>query len=136
MDMDIQSLSSNVTHNSKLESAQASASKEEFKVVTSSVDSPELKAKHESEKVSQDQLDSINPKLAELGLGMAFSVDENTKSSVIKLIDKTTDEVIQQFPSEGSLKIITNIQNYLDSVRNQEVRSKEGLTGTLLSEII
>ena len=134
--MDIQSLSSNVTHNSKLESAQTPTTKAEDRVVTSSVASPESKSKQESEKVSQAQLDSINPKLAELGLGMAFSVDENTKSSVIKLIDKTTDEVIQQFPSEGSLKIITNIQNYLDSVRSQDARSKEGLTGTLLSEII
>lgn len=133
--MDIQSLSSNVVQTNKLESGSTQAPSSEARVTASSVVSPDVKPQQETEKVTQQQLDDLNPKLEQLGLGITFSVDENTKSSIIKLIDKTTDEVIKQFPSEGSLKIMSNIQSYLNSVQN-DLQSKESLTGTLLSEII
>ena len=71
-----------------------------------------------------------------LGQSLAFTVDETTNSSVVKVVDKTTDEVIRQFPSEGSLRIMQNIQNYLSLAQQNGGQAKEGLTGTLISEII
>jgi len=102
----------------------------------SSVVSPQLKAQQETQKVNEQQLSTVNSRLEELGIGLTFTVDENTQSSVVKIIDKTTDEVIKQFPSEGSLKIMQNIQNYLDLVNKTGMTAKEGLTGALLNEII
>jgi flagellar protein FlaG len=78
----------------------------------------------------------LNQQLDRLGQSIAFSVDENSQFSVVKVVDKTTDEIIRQFPSEGSLKIMKNIQSYLDTVQQNGLQSKEGLTGTLISEII
>ncbi|MBD3777031.1 MAG: flagellar protein FlaG [Campylobacterales bacterium] len=102
----------------------------------SSVVSPQLETQQETQKVNDDQLKAVNSRLEALGIGLTFSVDENTQSSVVKIIDKTTDEVIKQFPSEGSLKIMQNIQNYLDLVNKSGMTAKEGLTGALLNEII
>ena len=83
-----------------------------------------------------DQIETVNQKLEQMGLGLTFLVDENTQSSVVKVIDKSTDELIRQFPSEGSLKIMRNIQAYLTAVQQSGSVNKEGLTGTLFNEII
>lgn len=82
------------------------------------------------------QADSINNMLSQLGQAVTFSIDEGTQSSVVKLVDKTTDEVIKQYPNEGSLEMMKNIQNYLESVQKTGLSSKEGLTGILFNEII
>ncbi|MDG6777623.1 flagellar protein FlaG [Thiomicrorhabdus sp. zzn3] len=86
------------------------------------------------EVVAQSQ--KLNQQLTQMGQSLAFSIDESTSSSVVKVIDKTTDEVIRQFPTEGSLKIMHNIQNYLNSVQQSGSSAKESLTGTLFNEII
>lgn len=101
-----------------------------------SVVSPTMKTQLETPKAIADQADQLNQQLAQLGQSLAFSVDENTQSTVVKIVDKTTDEVIKQFPSEGSLKIMQNIQNYLNTVQQSGLPTKEGLTGTLFNEII
>ncbi|QCU90462.1 flagellar protein FlaG [Thiomicrorhabdus sediminis] len=102
-----------------------------------SVDSSPAKA---VEKVPAEQaekvIEALNKRFAQQERGVQFSLDQDTNSSVLKLIDKDTDEVIKQFPSEDSLRIIKNIQNYLDSANERGVSSKEGLTGSLLNEII
>jgi len=83
-----------------------------------------------------EMVDRANIQLEQLDMGISFSVDEGTQSSVIKVIDRQTDEVIRQFPNEGSLKMMKTIQSYLDSVQQNSSSSKEGLTGALFSEII
>jgi flagellar protein FlaG len=83
-----------------------------------------------------EKAEQLNQQMKLLGQSLAFSVDESTNESVVKVVDKTTDEVIRQFPTEGSLRIMQNIQNYLNSVQQNGVQTKEGLTGSLFSEII
>lgn len=83
-----------------------------------------------------EKAEQLNQQMKLLGQSVVFSVDENTQSSVVKVIDKTTDEVIRQFPTEGSLQIMKNIQQYLDSAKESVFAGKEGLTGSLLNEII
>ncbi len=43
--------------------------------------------------------------LAQNHLAIEFSIDEQTKKMVMKLIDDETKEVVKQFPSEVSLQI-------------------------------
>ncbi|NPA72048.1 MAG: flagellar protein FlaG [Gammaproteobacteria bacterium] len=83
-----------------------------------------------------EMVDKANLALEQLDMGISFSVDEGTQSSVIKVIDRQTDEVIRQFPNEGSLKMMKTIQSYLDSMQQNSLPGKEGLTGVLFSEII
>lgn len=86
--------------------------------------------------VSQSEIDKVNQALSQFGLGVSFSVDETTQSSVVKVIDKTTDEVIKQYPNESALRMMQNIQQYLESVQKSGLSGKEGLTGSLFNEII
>jgi len=104
--------------------------------VEASVVSPNMKTPQDNEQAIQDQVEQVNSQLGQLGLGLTFSVDENTQSSVVKVIDKTTDEIIKQYPNEDSLKMMKNIQDYLNSVQQSSSTTKEGLTGVLFNEII
>lgn len=115
---------------------KAAVSQDKLHQAGSSVVSPLPKAQQEIEGKIQEQIDKVNIKLNQLGVGLDFSVDENTQSSVVKVVDKTTDEVIRQFPTEGSLKIVQNIQDYLSSMQQTDFADKEGLTGILFNEII
>jgi len=89
-------------------------------------------------KVDSVVLESMNKQLELAGTGLAFSVDEATSSSIIKVVEKETGEVVKQFPSEDSLKIMKNIQAYLMDINNQQHGNvkKEELTGILFNEII
>lgn len=96
--MDIQSLSSAVVSQTKLGPAQQALTEVVKKPVLASVVSPAPNAQQEAGVASRDQVDSLNSRLQQLGLGVAFAVDEKTQSSVIKVIDKTTDEIVKQYP--------------------------------------
>lgn len=109
---------------------------EQIQQAVSSVVSPSLEVKQEASNDVLNRVEAVNLKLNQSELGLTFLVDENTQSSVVKVIDKATDEVIRQFPTEGSLKIMNNIQSYLNSVQQKDYPTKEGLTGLLLNEII
>ncbi|WEJ63370.1 flagellar protein FlaG [Thiomicrorhabdus lithotrophica] len=108
-----------------------------LKVITeSSAVAPKSDTQKESTEVLKAQADSLNNVLSQLGQTVTFDVDESTQYSVVKVVDKTTDEIIKQYPNEGSLQMMKNIQDYLDSVQKTGSSSKEGLTGTLFNEII
>jgi len=138
IEMDVNSISSPVqgVNSTQAQATLSSVVKAPQQQVETSVVSPNLKAQQETQEVMQKQVEQVNLRLEKLGLGVTFSVDENTQSSVVKVIDKTTDEVIKQYPNEGSLKMMKNIQNYLDSVQQSGITNKEGLTGALFNEII
>ncbi|WP_127470461.1 flagellar protein FlaG [Thiomicrorhabdus aquaedulcis] len=102
----------------------------------SSVVSPKSSAQKEATEELKVQAGSVNNLLNQLGQAITFAVDETTQHSVVKVVDKTTGEVIKQYPNEGSLQMMKNIQNYLESVQKTGLSSKEGLTGALFNEII
>ena len=109
----------------------------DLKVITeSSAVAPKSDTQKESTEVLKAQADLLNNVLSQLGQTVTFDVDESTQYSVVKVVDKTTDEIIKQYPNEGSLQMMKNIQDYLDSVQKTGSSSKEGLTGTLFNEII
>ncbi len=137
--MEINSMSTPAAENLKsLQPDSKPAASQEVKKQQSdaSVISPTKKTQQETAVALNEQVQKLNEQLLHLGQGLLFSVDENTRSSVVKVIDRKTDEVLKQFPTEGSLKIINNIQNYLESVQQSGERTKEGLTGVLFNEII
>jgi flagellar protein FlaG len=102
----------------------------------SSVEALSLNKQQATSKEIQEQVDQVNSRLEQLGMGVSFSVDKTTQSPVIKVIDRVTDEVIKQFPNEGSLERMQYIQRYLDSVQQSGSANKENLTGVLFNEII
>ncbi|WP_040725688.1 flagellar protein FlaG [Thiomicrorhabdus sp. Kp2] len=134
--MDISSMSSPVMDTNSVKPVVTPATGVKPSQVEASVVSPNIKTQQDTEQAIQNQVEQVNSKLEQLGLGLTFSVDENTQSSVVKVIDKTTDEIIKQYPNEDSLKMMKNIQDYLDSVHQSNSSTKESLTGVLFNEII
>jgi flagellar protein FlaG len=84
----------------------------------------------------ENQVEQINRQLEKLGQTIAFGVDDSTSQTVVKLIDKNTDELIRQYPSEDSLKLMKNIQEYLERIQEIGSDNKESLTGQIINEII
>ncbi|WP_082676683.1 flagellar protein FlaG [Thiomicrospira sp. WB1] len=80
--------------------------------------------------------DTLNNAMQLAGQSLAFSVDEETQSQVVKVIDTNTDEVIRQFPSDQALQQMEHINNYLNSLQQSGQTTQENLTGALFSEII
>jgi len=135
--MDINSVLSSAVANQTQQPASKSVAVEEARQQAgSSVVSPPSNSQVDSVKEVAVQAEQLNKQLERIGQSLSFSVDETTQSSVVKIVDKTTDEVIKQFPTEGALKVMQNIQNYLESVQQSGQPAKEGLTGALFSEII
>jgi flagellar protein FlaG len=58
---------------------------------------------HAVEAVNQAQLFGENA-------GLTFSVDRQTKTVVVKLVDKETDEVIRQIPAEYLLRLAADVE--------------------------
>ena len=89
-----------------------------------------------SKKVDPEWIEQLNKELATHETGVYFSLDDSTKSSVVKVIDKSTDELIRQYPTEDSLRVMKNIREYLTSINQKSVLDKEIFKGSLLNEII
>jgi flagellar protein FlaG len=58
-----------------------------------------------SPKAVGEAVDSINHAMKSLSNRIEFSVDEDSKRQVVKVIDPETKEVIRQLPSEEALAI-------------------------------
>ena len=56
-------------------------------------------------------VDNINRAMKQNNSNVEFSIDKNTKQSVIKVVESDTGQVIQQFPSEQVLAISQMIGN-------------------------
>jgi flagellar protein FlaG len=134
--MDIKSVSTSVVGSSALQSGVKPAVEVTKPQQTAPAVAPSTKAPQEVQKVTVEQVEEVNSNLDQLGLGIAFSVDESTQSSVIKVIDKTTNEVIKQYPNEGSLEMMKNIQGYLDAVQTSSAANTEALKGAIINEVI
>jgi flagellar protein FlaG len=63
---------------------------------------------------------AVNLMLDPLERGLQFSVDESTGTTVVKLIDKETNEVLRQIPSKEML----SIARALDRVQGLLVNAK------------
>ena len=59
----------------------------------------------------QSVVDSINRSLKQANKNLEFSVDPDTKKSIIRLVDTETGDLIRQFPSAEALKISLSIDS-------------------------
>ncbi len=135
--MDISSLSTPSIENSTLQSGvKPAVEMPKQPQIEASVATSAPEASPEAKTTTLEKVAQVNSRLEQLGVGLSFSVDESTQSSVVKVIDRTTDEVIKQYPNEGSLAMMEHIKGYLESVQKNGMLNKEGLTGVLLNEII
>ena len=80
-------------------------------------------------------LERVNNALSSYGLGVNFDRDAETNRPIVRIIDRQTDEVIKQYPTEDALALMKNIQSYLMQQSSSTVNKQE-LTGALFNEII
>lgn len=59
----------------------------------------------------QNAVDSINKAMKQVNANVEFSIDEDTRKTIIKVVESETGEVIRQFPSEEILAIARAIDN-------------------------
>ncbi len=65
-----------------------------------------------TEQVKQ-AVQEINSMMESLSRGLQFFVDEGSEQTVVKVIDKQTEEVIRQIPSEETLAIAKSLDQML-----------------------
>jgi len=72
-------------------------------------------ATQEQVKSAVDQVNKVVQKMIN-GASIEFSVDQDTNVNVVKVMDKTTNEILRQFPSEEILtiaKVLDKLQGLL-----------------------
>jgi flagellar protein FlaG len=66
----------------------------------------------------REATDKINQTMQALGNSLEFSVDSETSTNIVKVVDKATNKTIRQFPSEETLaiaKTLDKLQGMLHS---------------------
>lgn len=58
----------------------------------------------------QNVVDGINKALKQSNKSLEFTIDSDTKRSIVKLVDSETGDVIRQFPSEEAVAISKSIE--------------------------
>jgi len=71
-----------------------------------------------------DTVTEINQSIQGIQRNLAFSVDKDLDQIVINVIDKKTDEVIRQIPSEEFLELARNLQGMVESKEIESASSK------------
>lgn len=62
----------------------------------------------------------INKSLKSLAQGLEFSVNTDTRQTVVKVIDRQTQEVIRQMPSEQALQIAKALDQVLGKLLSEK----------------
>jgi flagellar protein FlaG len=63
----------------------------------------------------------MQSKMAGATSNLEFSVDKDTGRSVVKVTERTTNEVIWQFPSEQALQVSKELDRYLGAFVSHKV---------------
>jgi flagellar protein FlaG len=76
------------------------------------VTTQETTSKQPSHAELRSVVDSINQALRQSSRDVEFSIDESTNKQVVKLVDKTTGDLIRQYPSEEMLAVSRAIDQF------------------------
>jgi len=68
-------------------------------------------ANHDQTSLS-DAVKKLNDTVSLFNSSLQFSIDKDTDTPVVKVVDKSTDEVIRQIPSEEALTIAKAIDQF------------------------
>lgn len=96
---------------------------------TAPVDLPQVAAKAAAEPKSaaptpaqlQGAVDNINRAMRQSNANVEFSIDQDTKRTVVKVVESGTGQVIRQFPSED----ILNIAHAIDQMQQRGLLLKQ-----------
>jgi flagellar protein FlaG len=80
------------------------------------------KSKHaDGDKPSHEDVSAAVDKMNEAMLGssqsLQFSIDEDSKDIVVKVIDRSTKEVVRQIPSKEALQIAKSLDKSIDKMQ-------------------
>ena len=87
-----------------IDTANTASAKEEGAKSTSSVQSSSDKASPLEQRL-EDVVKEVNEFIKPINNSLQFSIDDGTGTTVVKVIDAETDEVIKQIPSEEMLAL-------------------------------
>lgn len=73
----------------------------------------------------QEAAEKISAHLNLKNSSLEFSVDQNSGKNVVKIVDKTTKEVVRQIPSEEAIHI-AQASDELDEIRQGLLLSEQG----------
>ncbi len=81
------------------------------------VETPQVAASVASKQAAADTqiqsaLDKLNRAMQEAQTGVEFSIDQESKRELIKVVDTKTGETIKQFPSEEMIAISQSIDQF------------------------
>ncbi len=73
-------------------------------------------------KEAKEMLDALKKDIEMIrNLGVRFSVDEDTGETVIKIVDKETDDIIREIPPEQVLKLREKLDEMVGMLFDQKV---------------
>lgn len=115
-----QSNSSVVSSYQQAESIEAANERKLEQVVAKSEEADSLT----NQDVSKEQLELLAEKLQEfvssLNKGLQFSVHEESGRDVIKVIDRESEEVVRQYPSEEVLELVAKLSDAAGNFINSQ----------------
>lgn len=88
-------------------------------VAVSEAPAPIVSQQPSAEQLKQ-AVSKINDAMQRSNQSLEFTVDPNTKTPVVKMMDTSTGKVVSQFPSEAVLAIAESIDQYLNSHQLQQ----------------
>jgi flagellar protein FlaG len=88
------------------------------------IETPEA-VKPKDAPASMDELKAavgkLNDSMQANDRSLQFSIDEDSKRTVVKLIDVNTKEVVRQYPTEEALRISKSLDNFKGMLINHTV---------------
>jgi len=118
-------VASDATRQSRVSSPEAAA-----QPPAAFVDSPAKAVQPVESAISPDQLksalDSMNHAVQALSHGstLEFTVDPDTRINMVKVVDKSTNEVIRQMPTEEALDIAKALDKLQGMMQGMIIRQK------------
>ncbi len=70
------------------------------------------KAKEEAAEASHEKAKELISKLNGENIGLSFSIDKDSETTVINVTDKTTDDLVRKIPSDEFLKLMKSIDEF------------------------
>ncbi len=69
-------------------------------------------AKKEAAEASHEKAKELISKLNGQNIGLSFSIDKDSETTVINVTDKTTDDLVRKIPSDEFLKLMKSIDEF------------------------
>jgi flagellar protein FlaG len=66
-------------------------------------------------------VEQLNMEYQRRSIALNFSIDDDTETLVVKVVDQTNDKVIRQIPPEAILALKKNIQAMMGALFDREV---------------